>query len=161
MALRALEERLCLSEPNKRPWHRRQPRPNAAGPESPFRFTPRADPYIVFSIDPPSNPGCKIFRRGGYFGRKTKTDVQLCTLNPFWEEAFNPLSYLGTRSELENEILRVRVYDWDLFSSGAHPAAPCSTLQHPAAPCSTPHVHTHTRTRMQLRCTHTCISGAA
>jgi len=32
---------------------------------------------------------------------------------------------------------------------------------HPAAPCSTPHMHTHTRTRMQLRCTHTCISGAA
>ena len=22
-----------------------------------------SDPYIVFSIDPPSNPGCKIFRR--------------------------------------------------------------------------------------------------
>ena len=37
--------------------------------------------------------------RGGYFGRKTKTDVQLATLNPFWEEAFVPLAYLGTRSE--------------------------------------------------------------
>ena len=57
-----------------------------------------------------------LFCRGGYFGRKTKTDVQLATLDPFWEEAFVPLSYLGTRSELENEILRVRVYDWDLFS---------------------------------------------
>ena len=77
----------------------------------------RSDPYIVFSIDPPSNPGCKIFRRGGYFGRKTKTDVQLCNLNPFWEEAFVPLCYLGTRSELENEILRVRVFDFDLMSS--------------------------------------------
>ena len=22
-----------------------------------------SDPYITFSIDPPSNPGCKIFRR--------------------------------------------------------------------------------------------------
>ena len=57
-----------------------------------------------------------LFCRGGYFGRKTKTDVQLATLDPFWEEAFVPLSYLGTRSELENEILRVRVFDWDLFS---------------------------------------------
>ena len=58
-----------------------------------------------------------LFCRGGYFGRKTKTDVQLATLNPFWEEAFVPLSYLGTRSELENEILRVRVYDWDRLSA--------------------------------------------
>lgn len=31
---------------------------------------PSSDPYIVFSIDPPINPGCKIFRHGGYFGRK-------------------------------------------------------------------------------------------
>ena len=31
-------------------------------------------------------------------------------------QARRPLSYLGTRSELENEILRVRVFDWDLLS---------------------------------------------
>ena len=39
------------------------------------------------------------------------------TLNPSFEEARKPLAYLGTRSELENEILRVRVFDWDFFSA--------------------------------------------
>ena len=76
-----------------------------------------SDPYVVFSIDPPANPGCKLFRTGGYFGRTARTDIQLNTLNPIWEEARRPLSYLGTRSELENEILRVRVYDWDRLSA--------------------------------------------
>ena len=66
---------------------------------------------------PPANPGCKILRSGGYFGRKTKTDVQTSTLYPVWDEARNPLAYLGTRSELENEVLRVRVYDWDRLSA--------------------------------------------
>ena len=76
-----------------------------------------SDPYVVFSIDPPANPGCKLFRTGGYFGRSARTDIQLNTLNPIWEEARRPLSYLGTRSELENEVLRVRVYDWDRLSA--------------------------------------------
>jgi hypothetical protein len=76
-----------------------------------------SDPYVVFSIDPPANPGCKLFRTGGYFGRTARTDIQLNTLNPIWEEARRPLSYLGTRSELENEVLRVRVYDWDRLSA--------------------------------------------
>ena len=39
------------------------------------------------------------------------------TLNPSFEEARKPLAYLGTRSELENEILRLWVYDWDFFSA--------------------------------------------
>ena len=76
-----------------------------------------SDPYIIFSIDPPANPGCKFFRTGGYFGRSTRTDMQTNTLNPSWDEARKPLSYLGTRSELENEILHIRVMDWDLLSS--------------------------------------------
>ena len=76
-----------------------------------------SDPYIVFSIDPPTNPGCKVLRHGGYFGRTVRTDMVTNTLNPSFEEARKPLAYLGTRSELENEILRVRVYDWDFFSA--------------------------------------------
>jgi len=78
---------------------------------------PSSDPYIVFSIDPPANPGCKIFRHGGYFGRTVRTDMVPNSLNPTWEEARKPLAYLGTRSELENEILHIRVYDWDFLSS--------------------------------------------
>jgi len=61
-------------------------------------------------------PGCKIIRNGGYFGRSVRTDMNLNTLNPFFEEARKPLAYLGTRSELENEMLRIRVYDWDFFT---------------------------------------------
>ena len=65
-----------------------------------------SDPYIVFSIDPPSPSelGFKILRRGGYFGRTTRTDLVLSSLEPSWSEARHPLSYLGTRSELENEV---------------------------------------------------------
>uniref|UniRef100_A0A7S2CR31 C2 domain-containing protein n=1 Tax=Haptolina brevifila TaxID=156173 RepID=A0A7S2CR31_9EUKA len=76
----------------------------------------KSDPYIVFSIDPPIAPGCKIIRNGGYFGRTVRTDINLNTLDPFFEEARKPLAYLGTRSELENEILRIRVYDWDFYT---------------------------------------------
>lgn len=76
-----------------------------------------SDPYIVFSIDPPTNPGCKVLRNGGYFGRTVRTDMQTNTLNPSFEEARKPLAYLGTRAELENEILRVRVFDWDFLSA--------------------------------------------
>lgn len=76
-----------------------------------------SDPYIVFSIDPPTNPGCKVLRNGGYFGRMVRTDMVTNTLNPSFEEARKPLAYLGTRSELENEMLRIRVYDWDFFSA--------------------------------------------
>jgi len=76
-----------------------------------------SDPYIVFSIDPPTAPGCKVLRTGGYFGRTVRTDMMTNTLNPTFEEARKPLAYLGTRSELENELLRIRVYDWDFFSA--------------------------------------------
>ena len=37
--------------------------------------------------------------------------MQANTLNPTFDEARNPLAYLGTRSELENELLRIRVHD--------------------------------------------------
>ena len=40
-----------------------------------------SDPYIVFSIDPPARPGCKILRHGGYFGRTVRTDMQAITPN--------------------------------------------------------------------------------
>ena len=36
---------------------------------------------------------------------------------PFVAEARSPLTYLGTRWELESEILRIRVYDWDAFTA--------------------------------------------
>ena len=39
------------------------------------------------------------------------------TLNPAFEEARKPLAYLGTRAELENEMLHIRVYDWDFFTA--------------------------------------------
>ena len=77
-----------------------------------------SDPYVVFSIDPPPPAELlgKIIRRGGYFGRSTRTDVVLASLEPSWSEARHPLSFLGTRSELENEVLRLRCYDWDALS---------------------------------------------
>ena len=76
-----------------------------------------SDPYIVFSIDPPIYPTCKALRSGGYFGRTTRTDIVTNTLNPSYDEARKPLSYLGTRSELESEILHIRVFDWDFLSA--------------------------------------------
>lgn len=58
---------------------------------------PSSDPYIVFSIDPPRNPGCKVLRHGGYFGRMVRTDMVTNTLNPTFEEARKPLAYLGAQ----------------------------------------------------------------
>tara|TARA_B100000524_G_scaffold337770_1_gene228692 strand:+ start:163 stop:3438 length:3276 start_codon:yes stop_codon:yes gene_type:complete len=75
-----------------------------------------SDPYLIFQIDPPAFPSCKMLRTGGYFGRSTRTDVMTNTLNPRWDEARAPLYYLGTRSELENEMLHIQVYDWDMIS---------------------------------------------
>jgi hypothetical protein len=40
-----------------------------------------SDPYIVFSIDPPAHPGCKILRHGGYFGRTVRTVIALIAPN--------------------------------------------------------------------------------
>ena len=80
--------------------------------------TGSSDPYVVFSIDPPppSEVRMKMIRHGGYFGRTTRTDVVLASLEPEWSEARRPLAYLGTRTELENEVLKLRVYDWDALS---------------------------------------------
>ena len=48
-------------------------------PEQPMMMPPQLAACIPFSIDRPSDPGCKILRWGSHpcFGRKTKTDVQL------------------------------------------------------------------------------------
>ena len=46
-----------------------------------------------------------------YLLYEVRTDMQANTLNPRFEEARKPLAYLGTRSELENELLRIRVHD--------------------------------------------------
>ena len=59
----------------------------------------------------------QALRSGGYLGRTTRTDIVTNTLNPSWDEARRPLSYLGTRSELESEILHIRVFDWDFLSA--------------------------------------------
>eukprot|EP00966_Prymnesium_polylepis_P325596 7381567-Prymnesium_polylepis.1 len=97
--------------------HRDEARRDRAAFDPTLYEEPTSDPYLVFSIDAPSTIGCKSLRRGGYFGRSVRTDMVLQNLNPFWEEARGPLTYLGTRWELENEVLRVRVYDWDAFSA--------------------------------------------
>lgn len=68
-----------------------------------------SDPYVQFSI---SGDWSKFFTKGGYFGRKTTSPIVMGTLFPRWEEC-GTLKYRGTRSELENEDLVVRVSDWN------------------------------------------------
>jgi Ca2+-dependent lipid-binding protein len=57
-----------------------------------------------------------MWRRGVLFGRKAVTDVQYNTLFPQFAEAKQPIYYHGTRSDLENENLRIEVWDWDQVS---------------------------------------------
>ena len=57
------------------------------------------------------------YKRGGLMGRSTSTDVQYNTLNPDNMNAKRPLYYYGTRSDLENETLRIEVWDWDPTSA--------------------------------------------
>eukprot|EP00762_Andalucia_godoyi_P004171 ANDGO_06281.mRNA.1 Rabphilin-1 len=76
-------------------------------------FGGTSDPYIVFSIPRSwSNP----FTRGVAWGRSCKSPVVSNTLFPRWEDCGN-LHYRGTRSELEDEDLTLKVYDWDLSSA--------------------------------------------
>ena len=42
------------------------------------------------------------------------TEVQYNTLFPHYSKAKRPLYYYGTRSDLENETLRIDVWDWDV-----------------------------------------------
>jgi len=57
------------------------------------------------------------YKRGGLLGRTSATNVQYNTVNPVGLNAKRPLYYHGTRSDLENETLRIEVWDWDPASS--------------------------------------------
>lgn len=58
-----------------------------------------------------------MLKKGGYYGRKTLTDAKIGTLHPSWESAKRPIYYHGTRSDLENETLKIEVWDKDQMSS--------------------------------------------
>jgi hypothetical protein len=76
--------------------------------------TGSSDPFLKFYI---RGSRAKRYRnwykRGGLLGRVTSTDVHYNTLNPEKMHAKRPLYYTGTRSDLENETLRIEVWDWD------------------------------------------------
>ena len=79
--------------------------------------TGTSDPFLKFCIKGSGSRGKRVKNwttfRGGWYGRRTKTEVQYNTLFPTFAEARRPLYYYGTRSDLENEILRIEVWDWD------------------------------------------------
>lgn len=73
-----------------------------------------SDPYLEWSI----RPNRKLwFKKGGYRGRSTRTEHQSNTTHPTYREGLKPLFYYGTRADLENELLRIRVMDFDAGSS--------------------------------------------
>ena len=106
--------------------------------------TGSSDPFLKFSIRGSKSTSRykNWYKRGALMGRATSTDVQYNTLNPEAMRAKRPLYYHGTRSDLENETLRIEV-----CVAGAplhqrprhtHPLPP-STSPHP------PHAHAHSR----------------
>ena len=75
--------------------------------------TGTSDPKLEFRI----RPNKKLwYRKGGVRGRSTETEVIYNNLFPHWREAKRPLFYYGTRADLENEILHLRVIDYDRTS---------------------------------------------
>ena len=73
-----------------------------------------SDPFLKFFIRGSRKKRYKSwYKRGGLIGRTTQTDVQYNTLNPDHMNAKRPLYYHGTRSDLENETLRIECWDWD------------------------------------------------
>ena len=77
-----------------------------------------SDPYLVIKLGKPfpTPLNLKVFRKGGYRGRKVRTHTCYQTLYPVWGDIKRPLVYFGMRNELENEMLRLSVYDHDFMS---------------------------------------------
>ena len=74
-----------------------------------------SDPYLKFYIrGSAAKRYSNWYKRGGVIGRSTSTEVQYNTLFPHYSEAKRPIFYHGTRSDLENEVLRIEVWDWDV-----------------------------------------------
>ena len=46
--------------------------------------------------------------------RSARTEVHHNTLFPVYHAGLSALRYYGTRSDLENETLRIEVWDWDV-----------------------------------------------
>ena len=75
--------------------------------------TGTSDPKLEFRI----RGNKKLwYRKGGVRGRSTETEVIYNNLFPHWREAKRPLFYYGTRADLENEILHLKVIDYDRTS---------------------------------------------
>ena len=53
--------------------------------------------------------------KGGYSGRSVTSDTEYMTLFPKWPEIPGKLSYNGTWSQLQSEILVVQVFDRGLY----------------------------------------------
>jgi len=76
--------------------------------------TGSSDPFLKFAIRGSRKKRYRSwYKRGGLLGRSTSTDVQYNTLNPEHMRAKRALYYHGTRSDLENETLRIEVWDYD------------------------------------------------
>ena len=79
--------------------------------------TGSSDPFLRFTIRGSRRKRYQLwYKRGGLYGRSVTTDVQHNTLNPENMNGKRPLYYYGTRSDLENETLRIEVYDYDATS---------------------------------------------
>ena len=103
--IEAKKERLAKAEAAKRA--RRESRQKTYDPDVYEEMT--SDPYVEFSIKPPLNPGCKILRQGGFFGRRVRTDYVPNTLNPAWEEAQKPLRTWGRAPSRERDPAHPRL----------------------------------------------------
>ena len=72
------------------------------------------DPYLVLAI---ARDWTKFFRTGGYFFRNATSAIEQSTLFPRWDRDPIILYYYGIKSELENEELLIRVFDFDKIQS--------------------------------------------
>jgi hypothetical protein len=73
-----------------------------------------ADPYLNLSI---ARDWSKFFRSGGYFFRNATSTIEQSTLFPRWDREPIIVYYYGIKSELENEELLIKVFDFDKIQS--------------------------------------------
>ena len=64
--------------------------------------TGTSDPFLKFKLRGDKKAKLRNwYKKGGLFGRSTKTDVQINTLNPTFAQAKRPLFFYGTRPDRE------------------------------------------------------------
>lgn len=73
-----------------------------------------ADPYLTLGI---ARDWSKFFRTGGYFFRTATSTIEQSSLFPRWDREPIILFYYGIKSELENEELLIKVFDFDKIQS--------------------------------------------